>query len=85
MTNDRNTVGILKSNWKILAFFEHIEQYKQELETLISWNFHIPKTQTTFYWVYFQKFSEKLVKPLTFSKFFQIPSYLLLHHLFLRP
>jgi hypothetical protein len=27
----------------------HIEQYKQELETLISWNFHIPKTQTTFY------------------------------------
>jgi len=34
---------------KILAFFEHIEQYKQELETLISWNFHIPKTQTTFY------------------------------------
>jgi transposase len=34
---------------KILAFFEHIEQYKQEVETLISWNFHIPKTQTTFY------------------------------------
>jgi hypothetical protein len=28
--------------------------------------------------LYFQKFSEKLVKPLTFSKFFQIPSYLLL-------
>jgi hypothetical protein len=32
---------------KILAFFEPIE-YKQEVETLISWNFHIPKTQTTF-------------------------------------
>ncbi|SFE73834.1 hypothetical protein SAMN04488541_103751, partial [Thermoflexibacter ruber] len=27
----------------------HIAQYKQELETLISWNFHIPKTKTNFY------------------------------------
>ncbi len=34
---------------KILAFFEHIEQYKQEVETLISCNFHVPKTQTTLY------------------------------------
>ncbi|SFF29041.1 transposase, partial [Thermoflexibacter ruber] len=34
---------------KVCEFFTHIAQYKQELETLISWNFHIPKTKTNFY------------------------------------
>jgi len=34
---------------KIVEFFEHIEKYKQELESLISWNFHIPKSKTSFY------------------------------------
>lgn len=34
---------------KIFEFFQHIGQYKQELESLISWNFHIPKSKTNFY------------------------------------
>lgn len=33
----------------IFQFFEHIEDYKQEVESLISWNFHIPKSNTNFY------------------------------------
>jgi transposase len=34
---------------KILHFFQHIHLYKQELDSLISWNFHIPTSQTNFY------------------------------------
>jgi transposase len=34
---------------KIFEFFQHIDQYKSELEPLISWNFHIPKSKTNFY------------------------------------
>ena len=34
---------------KILTFFDHIDQYKQELSSLISWNFHIPRSKTSFY------------------------------------
>jgi transposase len=33
----------------IFHFFEHIADYKDEIETLISWNFHIPKSKTNFY------------------------------------
>lgn len=33
----------------IFHFFEHIEEYKQELESLMAWNFHIPKSKTNFY------------------------------------
>lgn len=33
----------------ILRFFNNISQYKEELESLISWNFHIPKDNTSFY------------------------------------
>lgn len=33
----------------ILKFFQNIDQHKQKLESLISWNFHIPKTDTNFY------------------------------------
>lgn len=32
---------------KLLDFFENIHQYKDELETLLSWNFHIQKPLTT--------------------------------------
>jgi transposase len=34
---------------KLLAFFEHIAQYKTELETLLTPKFHLPKSQTNFY------------------------------------
>lgn len=30
----------------LLLFFENIEDFKAELETLISWNFHIPNNKT---------------------------------------
>lgn len=34
---------------KIFEFFEHIEQYKQELENLIFWNSHmLPKSKPVF-------------------------------------
>lgn len=41
------TFGLFKE--KILDFFEHIAHHKQELQTLISWKFHIPKNKTNFY------------------------------------
>ncbi|MCS7018217.1 MAG: transposase, partial [Bernardetiaceae bacterium] len=34
---------------KVFEFFEPIAQYQQELETLISWNFHVPKSKTSFH------------------------------------
>lgn len=34
---------------KILDFFYHIGIHSEELERLISWNFHIPKSNTNFY------------------------------------
>ncbi len=34
---------------RIHDFFNRITCYKEELENLISWNFHIPRSQTNFY------------------------------------
>jgi transposase len=34
---------------KLLEFFQHIDQYKNELETLLTPKFHLPKSQTNFY------------------------------------
>ncbi len=34
---------------RILDFFNRIDQYSSELENLMSWNFHIPKSQSNFY------------------------------------
>jgi transposase len=31
---------------KVFEFFAHIAQYKKELDSLISWNFHIPENKT---------------------------------------
>ena len=33
----------------IFNFFDHIDDYQKELEKLIAWNFHIPKSTTNFY------------------------------------
>ncbi|MCS6795657.1 MAG: transposase [Raineya sp.] len=34
---------------KVFEFFERIAQYQQELKTLISWNFHVLKSKTSFH------------------------------------